>query len=171
MWAIILSLVTCLPKNARIHSPELKVNTFNAGEVSLAEQKGKVVILDFWATWCPPCRMEIPGFIDIKKSYPDSLVQIIGIALERNPNKVQEFMKKMGINYPIAMGSREIVSKFGNIQAIPTTFVIDPEGNICQRYVGYTPKDKFINDIERLLRERNSKKTVKKNVKKKSAKD
>ncbi len=154
VWAIILSVVTCVPQNARIKSPELKVNTFNAGSVSLAQQKGKVVIVDFWATWCPPCRLEIPGFIDIKKRYPDSLVQIIGIALERNPNRVQDFMEKMGINYPIAMGTREIVSKFGNIQAIPTTFVIDTEGRICQRYVGYTPKDRFIQDIERALKER-----------------
>ncbi len=166
MWAIILSLITCMPKNARIQSPKLKVNTFNAGEITLEEQKGKVVILDFWATWCPPCRMEIPGFIDIKKKYPDSLVEIIGIALERNPNKVKKFMKKLGINYPIAMGTREIVSKFGNIQAIPTTFVIDPEGNICQRYVGYTPKDKFINDIERLLKERKPRKTNPRKVEK-----
>lgn len=163
MWAIIFTLITCVPKNARIQSPELKVNTINMGEISLATQKGKVVILDFWATWCPPCRMEIPGFIDIRKTYPDSLVEIIGIAMERNPLRVQNFMEKIGINYPIGMASREIVSKFGNIQAIPTTFVIDPEGRICQRYVGYTPKDKFINDIERLLKERKTQKmTIKK---------
>ncbi len=166
LWAVMLSIVACVPKNARIKSPELKVNTFNAGEVSLSQQKGKVVIVDFWATWCPPCRLEIPGFIDIKKRYPDSLVEIIGIALERNPKRVQDFMEKMGINYPIAMGSREIVSKFGNIQAIPTTFVIDTEGKICQRYVGYTPKDKFIQDIERILRERkNTRKKVTKGEK------
>lgn len=154
MWAILLSIIACVPQNARIKSPELKVNTFNAGVVNLAQARGKVVIVDFWATWCPPCRLEIPGFIDIRKRYPDSLVEIIGIALERDPNRVKRFMEKMGINYPIAMGSREIVSKFGNIQAIPTTFVIDTEGRICQRYVGYTPKDRFIQDIERALKER-----------------
>lgn len=156
MWAIIITLITCIPKNARIQSPELKINTINAGEISLKEYKGKIVILDFWATWCPPCRMEIPAFIDIKKTYSDSLVEIIGIALERNQGKVQNFIEKIGINYPVAMGSRELVSKFGNIQAIPTTFVIDPDGYICQRYVGYTPKDKFLSNIERLLREKKS---------------
>ena len=164
MWGVILSLVTCMPQSARIQSPELRVNTLNAGEISLAEEKGKVVILDFWATWCPPCRMGVSGFIDIKRSYPDSLVEIIGIALEGNPNKVKTFMERSGINYPVAMGSREIVAKFGNIQAIPTTFVIDPDGNICQRYIGYTPKDRFISDIEQLLRERNARTLKKKHA-------
>ena len=91
------------------------------------------MILDFWATWCPPCREEIPNFIDLQKQYGDQGLQVIGISLDQvKPPEVASFVKAQGINYPIVMGSEAVASQYGDIQAIPTTFVIDQKGNHCR---------------------------------------
>ena len=127
------------------------INILTNKKVSLKDYNGKIIILDFWATWCPPCRAEIPHFVDIQNKYKDS-VQIIGISLETNrQDRVREFADQYGINYPIIMATREIVNNYGNIKAIPTTFIIDNNGKIVQKYVGFRRKEVFINDIKRLL--------------------
>lgn len=120
-------------------------------KISLSSYKGKVVILDFWATWCPPCRRGIPDLIDIQKKFKNK-VAVIGVSLDTDTkSNVVPFMKNFGINYPIVYANQKVVEDYGNIQAIPTTFVIDKKGNIVDQYVGLTPKENFIEDIQRLL--------------------
>jgi len=137
-------------------APEFTINTVDGQKVSLSDFSGKPVILDFWATWCGPCRMEIPGFVELKKKYGDK-IGIIGISLDRSQKQVVKFKEAYKMNYPVAMATREIVeaySKIYKIMYIPTTFIIDKNGNIYDIYVGYKPKEDFERILTKLLNEK-----------------
>lgn len=120
-------------------------------EIKLSDYKGKIVILDFWATWCGPCRRGIPDLISIQKEFKNDVV-VIGISLDAESTKddIKPFMKEMGINYPIVYGDDKVVTDFGGIEAIPTSFVIDRQGNIVDQHVGLVSKDVFTNKIKEL---------------------
>ena len=120
--------------------------------VDLNQYTGKVVILDVWDTWCPPCRKGIPEFVQLYDEYKDQGLQIVGIALARNGiPAVKQFVAENNVNYPNVIGEKIIYDIFGQIRGIPTTFVIDKTGKIHNRYVGYKPKSVFENDIKKLL--------------------
>ena len=119
---------------------------------SLSDFRGKVVILDFWTTWCPPCRAEIPHFIELYDEYKDEGLEIIGISMDWNGDRiVAPFVEDNGINYVILLDKDEVANLYGGIISIPTTFVIDRDGGIRKRYVGYRDKEVFENDIKELL--------------------
>ena len=113
----------------------------------------KVLILDFWATWCPPCRAEIPDFIKIYKEYKDKGVVVAGISLDKTIDIVKDFLKKNKISYKMLYDEGFKVQKmFGGIQYLPTTFVIDVEtGDIVAKHTGKTEKDVFVKDINKIL--------------------
>jgi thiol-disulfide isomerase/thioredoxin len=120
--------------------------------VKSSDFAGKVVILDFWATWCPPCKAEIPGFIDIQKKYGDKGVAVVGVSLDQEgPTAVKPFMKQLGMNYPIVMGDDKIVQDFSGIEGIPTTFIIDRSGNVVSKHVGYGDEEAFETEIKPLI--------------------
>lgn len=125
--------------------------------INLSDYKGKVVILDFWATWCPPCRAGIPDLVELKEKYGDKNFEIIGISLDAitrggaTKNDVEPFIDDFEINYPIVIGDAAIMNKYGGIQSIPTSFVLDQDGRIVSQYVGLTPKSTYEDDIERIL--------------------
>jgi cytochrome c biogenesis protein CcmG/thiol:disulfide interchange protein DsbE len=126
----------------------------NGKQVSLSDFKGKVVILDFWATWCPPCVKEIPHFIALYEQYKDQGFAIVGISVDREGiSVVKSFARKYQVNYPILMTDGQVDKAYGGIPSIPTTFVIDSAGNIRQKYVGYRDKAVFEADIKALLEE------------------
>jgi len=136
--------------------------------LKLSDYKGKIVILDFWATWCPPCRKGIPDLIELKNEYKDKDVEIIGVSLDgitrggQTAAKVEPFIEEYGINYPIIRGDEQIVYSFGGIRSIPTSYVIDKEGNVISRYEGLIPKSQYVKDIESILK---GKHEVKENMK------
>jgi thiol-disulfide isomerase/thioredoxin len=112
--------------------------------VKSSDFEGKVVILDFWATWCPPCKAEIPGFIELQKQYGEKGLVVVGVSLdEQGPAVVKSFITQFGMNYPVVMGDAKIVQDFGGIRAIPTTFIIDRSGKIVARHIGFAPKETF----------------------------
>jgi cytochrome c biogenesis protein CcmG/thiol:disulfide interchange protein DsbE len=132
-------------------APDFSLANANGGNIKLSDYKGKVVIVDFWATWCPPCRKGIPDLIDIKKQYGDQIV-IIGISVDTDSKgDVVPFIQKMGINYPIAYATQEVTKAYGGVDAIPTSFVVDKAGKIVDSHVGLVPKGDFTSVIDKLL--------------------
>ena len=125
--------------------------------LKLSDLKGKIVILDFWATWCPPCRKGIPDFVELKEEYKDKGLEIVGISLDAisrggaTANDVVPFMAEYNINYPIVKGDENVVYSFGGIQSIPTTFVLDREGKVIEKFQGFVPKDNFVSKINSIL--------------------
>jgi thiol-disulfide isomerase/thioredoxin len=119
--------------------------------VKSSDFDGKVVILDFWATWCPPCKAEIPGFIELQKKYGEKGLVVIGVSLdEQGLSVVKQFMKEFGMNYPVVMGDVKLMQDFGGT-AIPTTFVIDRSGKIVAKHVGFASKETFEKEITPLF--------------------
>jgi thiol-disulfide isomerase/thioredoxin len=120
--------------------------------------KGKVVLLNFWGTWCPPCRREIPDLVEVSKELANKDFVIIGIALERGDNinanstKVADFMRSNSIPYYNFMGIQELVNAYGGIPAVPTTYIIDKTGKISETIVGMRGKADFMQSINRVLK-------------------
>jgi cytochrome c biogenesis protein CcmG/thiol:disulfide interchange protein DsbE len=135
-------------------APSFTLQDLKGNQVSLSDFKGKVVVLDFWATWCPPCVKEIPHFIELYEQYKDQGFAMVGISLDREGvSVVKSFAQKYKINYPILMADGQVDKAYGGIASIPTTFVIDSAGNIRQKYIGYRDKAVFEADIKALLAE------------------
>jgi thiol-disulfide isomerase/thioredoxin len=117
-------------------APDFLLAGLDGKPVSIVGARGKVVLLNFWATWCGPCRAETPDLVELQKKYKDSL-QIIGLAVDvDDPGEVQAFSDSFGINYPLAVAPIELRMQYGGISALPTSFLLDAEGRIVQKHVG-----------------------------------
>ncbi len=122
-------------------APDFAFKDLKGNDVSLSACKGKVIFLNFWATWCGPCRKEIPGFIEVYREYKDKGMTIIGISLdETGPDSVLSFAESFKINYPVVMGTPKIVRDYQPGNFIPATIIIDKKGKIRERHVGYMAK-------------------------------
>jgi thiol-disulfide isomerase/thioredoxin len=117
-------------------APEFTLNALDGKPLSLADAHGKVILLNFWATWCGPCRAEIPDLIELQAKYKDRL-QIIGLTVDdQDAGAVEKVVKETGINYPVALASAEVRFKYGGIAALPTSFMLDSEGRVMQKHEG-----------------------------------
>ena len=133
-------------------APDFILQTPKGESLSFAQFQGKAVLVDFWATWCPSCREEIPGFVDLYTRYKEKGVEIIGVSLDTTgPEGVQKFIEEFAVNYPVVMADEEIVKAYGGIRAIPTTFLVNPKGRIVKRYIGMHPAEEFERDISNLF--------------------
>ncbi len=131
--------------------PPFLVNDLDGGLISTAALRGKVVIVNFWATWCPPCRDEIPEMIELAKRYKDKLA-IIAVSQDDAPAAdVKDFVKEIGINYPVVMGSNALSEEYGGVPALPTTFIVNTDGRIVQKHEGLYPTEVYDAEIRSLL--------------------
>ncbi len=141
-----------MPVDQAQDAPIWTMQNLKGADVTLADFKGKVVVLDFWDTWCPPCRAEIPGFIELQDEYKDKGVVFVGAALGREgPDKVASFAENQGMNYPVVLATAEVVNMYGPITGIPTKFIIDRDGKVRARFVGGMPKAAMEEKIKALL--------------------
>jgi peroxiredoxin len=135
-------------------APDFKLQTIDGKTIQLSDFRNKIVIVDFWATWCPPCRRGIPDLIALQNEYKKDLV-VIGISVDRETRDgVAEFARKQGINYSICYFTDKVVDDFGGIEGIPTSFVIDRKGNIVDSHVGLVDKDTYEQVIKKLLKKK-----------------
>lgn len=133
-------------------APETRLPDSKGKIVNLADFKGKVVVVNFWATWCPPCRNEIPGFISVYNKQKSKGVEILGVSLDRNGwDVINPFVAKMKIPYPVVLGDGSTADAWGGIEAIPTTFLVDKSGNIVEKHVGYMSEAEFEKWLKKLL--------------------
>lgn len=122
-------------------APNFSLKTASGTTVELAKLKGSVVVVNFWATWCGPCRKEIPGFIEVYEQYKSKGLEIVGISLDRQGwEVVKPYIEQKKVTYPVVMGDDALTEAYGGISAIPTTFIVDKTGNIVKRHVGYMSK-------------------------------
>ncbi|HVB32870.1 MAG TPA: TlpA disulfide reductase family protein [Patescibacteria group bacterium] len=130
--------------------PAFSVHSLSGQTLEPSEWKGKVVILNFWATWCTPCRYEIPELIALQKRFQGSL-QVVGLSVDQAPAaQVSDFVKQIGFDYPVAMASEQLQDKFGGVLALPTSFVIDRDGRVVQKHVGLVPAGYYREEISYL---------------------
>ncbi len=147
-----LLLCSCYQQDVKLETaPDFTLKTLEGKTVKLSDHRGKVIILDFWATWCLPCRMEIPVFVELFRQYSGRLM-VLGVSSDQNPRQVlPSFIKKYKVNYPILLSNSRVERAYGGVTAIPTTFVIEQKGTVFRKYIGYQPKSTFEKDIKALL--------------------
>jgi len=133
-------------------APNFQLKDLSGKSVSLSDFAGKMVILDFWATWCPPCRAEMPDFIKLYNEFRQRGLVIVGIAADQGGQQVvEQFVKENQVNYPILMYDMKVISDYGGISGIPTTFIINKKGEIVSQFVGYRDENVFRQEIQRWL--------------------
>jgi peroxiredoxin len=142
---LVLTLALRKPRDGRSASgqkslaPDFVVRTIDGQNLSLSEYRGKVVLLDFWATWCAPCRDEIPHFVRMQERYRDRGLQIIGISMDDTADPVRIFYRDFHMNYPVAMGGAKLGELYGGVLGLPIAFVIGRDGSIQAKHIGATP--------------------------------
>ena len=117
----------------------------------MADFKGKVAIVNFWATWCGPCKIEIPDFVKLYDQYKDKGLVIVGISIDDSPEQLQAFMKEYKMNYPVLQMTPDVESAWGPFYGYPTSFVVARDGSICTKHLGPATKEQFEKEIKTLL--------------------
>ncbi|MEO8130942.1 MAG: redoxin domain-containing protein [Bryobacteraceae bacterium] len=140
------------PASARKAAPPFTLKDAEGKTVSLEDYKGKVVLLNFWATWCGPCKIEIPWFVAFEQKYKDKGFSVIGVSMdEEGWTLVKPFLAEEKINYRVLLGNDSVGTLYGGVDSLPTTFVIDREGNIAATHIGLVSKSDYEDEIVQLL--------------------
>src|SRR6202008_792407 len=128
------------PKNGQLigaTAPDFELQTLDGSNLKLSSLRGKAVLLNFWATWCGPCKVEMPWFVELQKQYASEGFQIVGVAMDdASTEDIAAFAKQMGVNYPILLGKEAVGLSYGGVNVLPTTFFLDRNGTIIARESG-----------------------------------
>lgn len=139
----------------RSPAPDFSLKDSDGRTVRLSDYRGKVVLLNFWATWCGPCRIEIPWFTDMERQNKDQGFAVLGVAMDDEGwEVVKPFLSELKVNYRVVVGNDETARKYGGIEALPTTFFIDRNGKIAAVHQGLVGRKEFDDGIRELLEER-----------------
>ena len=138
--------------NAKPANLNFTLKDLSGKDVTLSAYKDNVILLDFWATWCAPCKIEIPGFIELYSKYKSRGFVVLGVSMDDSTPDVKPFVQKLKMNCPvlIGMGREDIEQAFG-LTGLPTSFIISRDGKICGQHTGFAPKEQFEREIKALL--------------------
>lgn len=139
--------------NAKPANLDFTMKDLQGKDVSLSSFKGKVILLNFWATWCGPCKAEIPGFVELQNQYGKDGLVVVGYSVDDEAPKAQAFATEYKVNYPVllGLGREDVQDAYGPIWGIPASFVISRDGKVCQKHLGIAPKAVFEKQIKALL--------------------
>ncbi len=134
-------------------APEFSLKSVPDGKtVSLSSLRGKAVVVNFWATWCGPCKIEMPWLVDLQKKYGDKGLQIVGITKEDyDEATIAKYTKKMGVNYTVLVGNQQVVDLYGGVGGLPTSFFVNRSGKVVHEIVGLDSESKFEDAIKKAL--------------------
>ena len=133
-------------------APDFELKSLEGQNVKLSDFRGKAVLLNFWATWCGPCKIEMPWFVELQKQYGPQGLQIVGIAMDdASTEDIAKFAKGMGVNYPILLGKESVGQSYGGVGVLPTTYFIDRDGKFVAREFGLQSRSVFVDHIKQAL--------------------
>src|ERR1035437_9143215 len=139
-------------ENDRKPAPHFTLQDVDGKPVKLSDYRGKVVLLNFWATWCGPCKIEIPWFMDFEQTYKDKNFAVLGVSLDDDGwDSVKPYIAQKKVNYRVMIGTEQVAQLYGEVDSLPTTFMIDREGRVAAVHVGLVSKSDYIHDIVQLL--------------------
>jgi peroxiredoxin len=140
------------PQASRRQAPDFRLRDAQGKYAKLSDYRGKVVLLNFWATWCPPCKIEIPWFVEFEKQYKDRGFAVIGVSMDEDGwDAVRPYLAHSNINYRVVVGDDIVGQLYGGVDSLPTTFMIDREGRVANVHLGLVSKSDYRDDIEKLL--------------------
>ena len=132
-------------------APDFTLPQLSGAPLKLSDYRGKVVLLDFWATWCEPCRQEIPHFVDLQNKYGTQGFQIIGVSMDDGPGPVRQFYQQFKMNYPVVMGNAKTGELYGGVFGLPIAFLLDRDGKVRLRHIGATDVSVIEKEIVEVL--------------------
>jgi peroxiredoxin len=138
-------------KNGSV-APDFQLKSLDGKQVRLSDFRGKAVLLNFWATWCAPCKIEMPWFVDLQKQYAAQGLQVIGVAMDDSGEEtIAKFAKEMGVNYPVLIGKESVGDAYGGVEFLPTTFFIDRQGKVVDRVFGLVGHSDMEDNVKKAL--------------------
>jgi thiol-disulfide isomerase/thioredoxin len=135
-------------------APDFELPELDGKKLKLSDLRGKAVLLNFWATYCGPCKIEMPWFVELQKEYGPQGFQIVGVAMDdASTEDIAKFTKEMGVNYPILLGQESVGESYGGVGVLPTTFFIDRDGKLIAREFGLQSRSVFVDHIKKAMRQ------------------
>ncbi len=142
------------PSMKGVTAPDFTLESVDGKSVRLSDFRGKGVLLNFWATWCQPCKIEMPWFAELQKQYGPQGLQIVGVAMDdASPKEIGDFAKDLGVNYPILVGKEAVGDAYGGVQFLPATFYIGRDGKVVEKVFGLKGRGEIEDNIKRALAE------------------
>jgi len=133
-------------------APNFELQSLEGKTIKLSDYRGKAVLLNFWATWCEPCKIEMPWFVELQNKYGPQGLQVLGVAMDdASPQDIAEFAKKMGVNYPIVIGKEKVGDDYGGVQYLPSTFYVGRDGKVLNRVFGLVSRSEIEDNIQKAL--------------------
>jgi peroxiredoxin len=133
-------------------APDFTLQSLDNKTVHLSDFRGKAVLLNFWATWCQPCKIEMPWFAELQRQYASEGLQVVGIAMDdASPENIEKFAKDLGVNYPVLVGKEEVGTAYGGVQFLPATFYIGRDGKVVDKVFGLKGRGEIESNVKKAL--------------------